>query len=61
MQTVVASCADVQEGATKGSGKTMPSGVFDWAQSGQSGAWEDPKQRFRNIQKDIPKTLLAYD
>lgn len=49
MQTVVASCADVQEGATKGSGKTMPSGVFDWAQSGQSGAWEDPK------------TLLAYD
>ncbi len=40
--------------------KATPSGVFDWTQSGQSGAWGDPNQRFRNIQKDIPKTLLAY-
>ena len=50
----------MQEGATEGSGKATPSGVFDWTQSGQSGAWGDPNQRFRNIQKDIPKTLLAY-
>lgn len=34
--------------------------MFDWTQSGQSGAWGNPNQRFRNIQKDIPKTLLAY-
>ena len=40
--------------------KATPSGVFDWTQSGQSGAWGNPNQRFRNIQKDIPKTLLAY-
>ena len=40
--------------------KATPSGVFDWTQSGQSRAWGDPNQRFRNIQKDIPKTLLAY-
>ncbi|MDE7219721.1 MAG: hypothetical protein K2O45_08890 [Oscillospiraceae bacterium] len=40
--------------------KSHVAGVFDWTQSGQSGAWGDPNQRFRNIQKDIPKTLLAY-
>ena len=40
--------------------KSHAAGVFDWTQSGQSGAWGDPNQRFRNIQKDIPKTLLAY-
>jgi hypothetical protein len=40
--------------------KATPSGVFDWTPSGQSGVWGNPNQRFRNIQKDIPKTLLAY-
>ena len=50
---------DVREEATKGSGKATPNDVFDWTQSGRSGAWGDPNQRFRNVQKDIPKTLLA--
>ena len=50
----------MREGATNGSDKSHAEGVFDWTQSGQSGAWGDPNQRFRNIQKDIPKTLLAY-
>ena len=40
--------------------KATPSGVFDWTPSGQSGVWGNPNQRFRNIQKDILKTLLAY-
>ena len=50
----------MREGATNGSDKSHAEGVFDGTQSGQSGAWGDTNQRFRNIQKDIPKTLLAY-
>ncbi len=38
-----------------------PSGVFDWTQSDQSRAWGFSQPAFRNIQKDIPETLLAYD
>ena len=40
--------------------KATPSGVFDWTQSGRSGAWGNPNQRFMDIQKNIHETLLAY-
>ena len=35
-----------------------PSGVFDWTQSGQSGAWGNPNKAHREIQKDIPMPCL---
>jgi len=34
--------------------KATPSGVFDWTQSGQSGAWGDPNGRIGKSEKDIP-------
>ena len=35
-----------------------PSGVFDWTQSGQSGAWGNLNKAHREIQKDIPMPCL---
>ena len=35
-----------------------PSGVFDWTQSGQSGAWGNPNKLHRNIENDIPMPCL---
>ena len=40
--------------------KSHAEDVFGWTRSERSGAWGNPNQCFRNIQKDIPKTLLAY-
>ena len=34
--------------------KATPSGVFDWTQCGQSGAWGDPNGRIGKSEKDIP-------
>ncbi|ANU45218.1 hypothetical protein ADH76_29610 [Enterocloster clostridioformis] len=58
-QEVQRECSSIRRRCS-GAVKATPSGVFDWTQSGQSRAWGAPNQRFRNIQKDIPKTLLAY-
>ena len=49
------SCADVQEGATEGSGKATPSGVFDCLESGSPGLGASPT----SVQH-IPKGISPY-
>lgn len=48
----------MQEGATSWSDKSHADGVFDWAQSGQSGDWGNPNKPYRDSQKDIPMHCL---
>ena len=35
-----------------------PQGVFDWTQSGQSGAWGNPNKLHGDIENDIPMPCL---
>ncbi len=42
------------------SGTATPKGVFDWQHKRPVWDLGEPQQAFRNIQKDIPETLLVY-
>ena len=52
--------ADVRERATAGRDKATPNGVFDRPRERPVRGLGGAQQAFRNIQKDIPETLLAY-
>ena len=38
--------------------EAAPQGVFDWTQSGQSGAWGYPNKLHGDIENDIPMPCL---